>query len=77
MSQCVSLPVSFYCAGSNNTSPSAPCFPGFYCTAGSASPVQNEAEEGHYTSKGAARAEPCPLGYFQPVGYTTCQVLLH
>lgn len=60
-------PVSFYCSGSNNTSPSGPCFPGFYCTGGSASPVQNEAGEGHYSLEGAVRAEPCPLGTFQSV----------
>ncbi|XP_030258688.1 zonadhesin isoform X7 [Sparus aurata] len=64
--ECVSCPPGFYCLGSNNTSPSGPCFPGFYCTGGSASPVQNEAPEGYYTSEGAARAEPCPLGTFQP-----------
>lgn len=62
------LHVSFYCLGSNNTSPSGPCFPGFYCMGGSSSPVQNEAEEGFYSLAGAARSEPCPLGTFQPVG---------
>ncbi|CAB1443712.1 unnamed protein product [Pleuronectes platessa] len=51
--------------GLNNTSPSGPCFPGFYCTGGSASPVQNEAETGYFTSEGAFRAQPCPLGTFQ------------
>ncbi|XP_036928145.1 uncharacterized protein LOC119004899 isoform X4 [Acanthopagrus latus] len=64
--ECVSCPPGFYCLGSNNTSPSGPCSPGFYCTGGSASPVQNEAPEGYYTSEGASRAEPCPLGTFQP-----------
>ncbi|CAB1347527.1 unnamed protein product, partial [Coregonus sp. 'balchen'] len=52
--------------GSNNTSPTGLCSAGFYCTGGSASPAQNEAEEGHYTLEGAVRPEPCPLGTFQP-----------
>ncbi|KAK6297043.1 hypothetical protein J4Q44_G00331850 [Coregonus suidteri] len=52
--------------GSNNTSPTGLCSAGFYCTGGSASPAQNEAEEGHYTLEGAMRPEPCPLGTFQP-----------
>lgn len=30
--------------------------------------MQNEAEEGYYSWKGAVREEPCPLGTFQPVG---------
>lgn len=60
--------VSFYCLGSNNTSPSGLCFPGFYCTGGSASPVQHETQEGYYTLEGAFRPEPCPLGTFQLVG---------
>lgn len=64
----VSLLLSFYCLGSNSTSPSGPCFPGFYCTGGSASPTQNEAQEGHYTLEGASRAKPCPPGTFQSVG---------
>uniref|UniRef100_A0A3Q3IVN5 Uncharacterized protein n=1 Tax=Monopterus albus TaxID=43700 RepID=A0A3Q3IVN5_MONAL len=63
--ECVSCP-PFYCLGYNNSSPSGPCFSGFYCTGGSASPVQNEAEKGHYTLEGAFRAQPCPLGTFQP-----------
>jgi len=71
MSQHASAHVRFYCLGSNSTSPSGPCFPGFYCTGGSTSPLQYEAEEGFYTLEGAARAEPCPLGFFQPVGNDT------
>lgn len=61
------LSVRSYCSGSNNTSPSGLCFPGFYCTGGSASPIQYEADEGYFTLKGAVRAQPCPLGTFQPV----------
>lgn len=68
MCQYISLFISFYCLGSNNTSPSGPCFPGYYCTGGSASPVQNEAEKGYFTLEGASRAQPCPLGTFQMVG---------
>ncbi|KAM4567238.1 uncharacterized protein PAE49_010636 isoform 2-T2 [Odontesthes bonariensis] len=64
--ECISCPPGFYCIGSNSTSPSGPCFPGFYCTGGSTSPLQYEAEEGFYTLEGAARAEPCPFGFFQP-----------
>lgn len=66
--QHTSLFVSFYCLGYNNTSPSGPCFPGYYCTGGSATPVQNEAEKGHFTLAGAFKAQPCPLGTFQMVG---------
>ncbi|XP_034024621.1 neurogenic locus notch homolog protein 4-like [Thalassophryne amazonica] len=66
LQECITCPPGFYCLGSNNTSPSGPCFPGYYCTGGSPSPVQNEAEEGYYTLKGAVKEEPCPLGTFQP-----------
>ncbi|KPP71461.1 hypothetical protein Z043_109635 [Scleropages formosus] len=64
--QCVRCPPGFYCSGSNNTSPTGPCSPGYYCTGASVSPVQYEAEEGHFTRAGASRAEPCPFGTFQP-----------
>lgn len=65
----VLLRVRSYCLGSNNTSPTGLCSAGYYCTGGSASPAQNEVEEGHYTLEGAVRPEPCPLGTFQPVQY--------
>ncbi len=65
---CYSL--SYYCLGTNSTSPSGPCFAGYYCTGGSATPVQHEAEEGKYSLEGAVRAELCPLGTFQPVSHT-------
>ncbi|XP_038155551.1 uncharacterized protein LOC119792815 [Cyprinodon tularosa] len=64
--ECISCPPGFYCLGSNNTSPSGPCFPGFYCTGGSSSPLQNEVKEGFYSLEGAVKPEPCPLGTFQP-----------
>ncbi|XP_055369802.1 uncharacterized protein si:ch211-286b4.4 [Betta splendens] len=64
--ECVSCPPGFYCLGYNSTSPSGACFAGFYCNGGSASPVQNEADAGHFTAEGAFRSQPCPLGTFQP-----------
>lgn len=64
---CCSL--SYYCLGTNSTSPSGPCSAGYYCRGGSATPVQHEAEEGHYSLEGAVRTEPCPLGTFQPVSH--------
>ncbi|XP_058655214.1 SCO-spondin isoform X4 [Onychostoma macrolepis] len=71
--KCVHCPPGYYCLGTNSTSPSGPCFAGYYCTGGSATPVQHEAEEGHYSLEGAVRAEPCPLGNFQPGrGYNSC-----
>lgn len=60
--------VSFYCLGFNNTAPSGLCLAGFFCTGGSYSPAQHEAQEGHYTWGGAAGPQQCPLGTFQPVG---------
>lgn len=63
-----SILVSFYCLGFNNTAPSGLCLAGFFCTGGSDSPTQHEAQEGHYTWEGAAGAQQCPLGTYQPVG---------
>lgn len=63
-----SILVSFYCLGFNNTAPSGLCLAGFFCTGGSDSPAQHEAQEGHYTWEGAAGPQQCPLGTFQPVG---------
>ncbi|KAL2085398.1 hypothetical protein ACEWY4_018718 [Coilia grayii] len=67
LQQCVSCPPGFYCLGSNNSAPSGPCAAGFYCTGGADSPMQMEAEEGHFSLEGAVRAQSCPLGTFQPV----------
>uniref|UniRef100_W5M2P7 Tyrosine-protein kinase ephrin type A/B receptor-like domain-containing protein n=1 Tax=Lepisosteus oculatus TaxID=7918 RepID=W5M2P7_LEPOC len=64
--QCAVCPPGTHCSGSNNTSPAGPCAPGYFCTGGSSSSYQHEAQEGHYTLLGAVRAEPCPLGTFQP-----------
>lgn len=63
-----SVLVSFYCLGFNNTAPTGLCLAGFFCTGGSDSPAQHEAQEGHYTWEGAAGAQQCPLGTYQPVG---------
>lgn len=59
--------VSFYCLGLGSTFPTGRCPAGYYCTAGSASPVQHQTEEGHYSLEGAVMPVPCPLGTFQPV----------
>ncbi|KAL7831753.1 hypothetical protein AOLI_G00293010 [Acnodon oligacanthus] len=71
--QCVRCPAGYYCLGSNSTSPTGLCSAGYYCTGGSASPIQQQAEEGHYSLEGAVKAEPCPLGTFQPRrGQSSC-----
>ncbi|KAJ7990480.1 hypothetical protein DPEC_G00300750 [Dallia pectoralis] len=59
--------------GPGNTTPTGLCYAGYYCTGASASPVQNEVQEGYYTQEGAFRPEPCPVGTFQPGrGYSSC-----
>lgn len=64
-----SILVSFYCLGFNNTASSGLCLAGFFCTGGSDSPAQHEAQEGHYTWEGAAAAQRCPFGTYQPVSW--------
>ncbi|TSQ58043.1 Sodium channel subunit beta-3 [Bagarius yarrelli] len=63
----VDLLVLYYCLGLGSTSPTGPCAAGYYCSGGSASPVQHQVEEGHYSVDGAVKPEPCSLGTFQPV----------
>lgn len=58
---------SLYCDGTNTRAPSGPCEPGYYCTGGAKSALQHVVMEGHYSSAGAFKPEPCPLGSFQPV----------
>ncbi|KAI4904543.1 hypothetical protein NFI96_029611 [Prochilodus magdalenae] len=71
--QCVKCPAGYYCLGSNSTSPTGLCSAGYYCTGSSASPIQHQAEEGHYSLEGAVKAEPCPLGTSQPRrGQSSC-----
>ncbi|KAF5899866.1 multiple epidermal growth factor-like domains protein 6, partial [Clarias magur] len=56
----------YYCLGLGATSPTGLCSAGYYCSAGSASPVQHQVVEGHYSVEGAVKPEPCSLGTFQP-----------
>ncbi|XP_035241562.1 multiple epidermal growth factor-like domains protein 6 [Anguilla anguilla] len=73
LQQCANCPPGYYCSGSNSTSPTGPCFAGHYCPTGSASPTQHEVEKGQYSTAGAARAQLCPLGTFQPArGQASC-----
>lgn len=58
---------SLYCDGTNSQAPSGPCEPGYLCTGGAKSALQQMVMEGHYSLTGAFRLEPCPLGSFQPV----------
>lgn len=58
---------SLYCDGTNSQAPSGPCEPGYFCTGGAKSALQQMVMEGHYSLTGAFRPEPCPLGSFQPV----------
>lgn len=60
-------PHSLYCDGTNNQAPSGPCEPGYFCTGGAKSALQQVVMEGHYSLTGAFKPEPCPLGSFQPV----------
>lgn len=68
--------VSYYCLGLGSTSPTGLCSVGYYCNGGSASPVQHQVEEGHYSVEGAVKPEPCSLGMFQPVSQIPCRILI-
>ncbi|NWV58990.1 WBC30 protein, partial [Malurus elegans] len=52
--------------------PSGPCEPGYFCTGGAKNALQQEVMEGHYSSAGAFKAEPCPPGSFQPSDCREC-----
>ncbi|XP_075695382.1 uncharacterized protein LOC142661742 isoform X5 [Rhinoderma darwinii] len=59
--------VRLFCDGQSGSSPNGNCTPGYYCTAGSSSPVQHDVTQGYYSLEGAFRPESCPPGTFQPL----------
>ncbi|XP_077105722.1 uncharacterized protein LOC143764221 isoform X2 [Ranitomeya variabilis] len=67
VNQCLICPPGMFCDGQGRTSPTGNCTPGYYCTAGSSSPVQHEVSQGHHSIEGAYRPAPCPPGTFQPL----------
>ncbi|KAL2295830.1 hypothetical protein Nmel_017354, partial [Mimus melanotis] len=66
LQECLDCPPGLYCDGTNNQAPSGLCEPGYFCTGGAKSALQYVVMEGHYSSAGAFKPEPCPLGTFQP-----------
>ncbi|XP_075462630.1 uncharacterized protein LOC142498006 [Ascaphus truei] len=70
---CLSCPPGMFCDGLAGHAPSGHCWPGYYCTAGSSTPIQHEVMEGFFSSDGAFRPEPCPPGTYQPLrGQSIC-----
>ncbi|XP_050179054.1 multiple epidermal growth factor-like domains protein 6 isoform X3 [Myiozetetes cayanensis] len=59
--RCQQCPAGMFCGEWGLSSPSGPCWPGFFCTAGASVPNPNGATN---TSTGG----PCPPGHFCPAG---------
>ncbi|XP_043937062.1 neurogenic locus notch homolog protein 1-like [Protopterus annectens] len=65
--QCADCPPGAFCTGFGNKVPTGLCEAGYFCTGRADTPAQHETMEGHYSSKGAFQALPCPRGTFQPI----------
>ena len=64
---CTECTSGMYCEGEAITSPTGPCFAGYFCTGGSSSPTPSDNVTVYGNSSWNGNGE-CPVGYYCPLG---------
>ena len=62
---CAVCPPGYFCAGSNNPSPSGKCSAGYFCNGSSSTPYQFIVPPGYFSIDGASAPTPCTPGTYQ------------